>query len=92
MLLALLILVALLVVIAVGVAVAVIAPLVHSLKTRSVIVNLRDGAGIRGIVMRDRGRIMILAEATLYEEGAEKDVDGQVVVRRDNISFVQVLP
>lgn len=59
-----------------------------------VLVSLRSGPSISGILVRARGPLLIVAGASLHEEGAPGPValDGETVIERGNVAFVQVLP
>lgn len=60
---------------------------------RTVIVNLTDGATIRGALWDERGAWWVLRHAEHLRPGVDPEpIDGEVVVHRSHISFVQVLP
>lgn len=62
---------------------------------RTVIVNLKDDptAAIQGACWSVRGPWLTLRAASMLKTGeAPAPIDGEVVVHRDNISFLQVLP
>lgn len=59
---------------------------------RSVVANLTDGTAFRGVLWQARGPLLILRSATLHEHGQVKPVDGEVLVERSRLSFLQVLP
>jgi len=62
---------------------------------RAVIVNLRDDSStaIRGVLWSTRGRWMTFKDASLLKAGsASTPVDGELVIDRDRIAFLQVLP
>lgn len=92
MLLTLLILVALLVVVALAALVVVVAPHVRALRRRRVIVNLRSGPSLTGVVLRDWGARVELGDAQLHDAGQARSLDGRAVAWKSNIEFVQVLP
>lgn len=59
---------------------------------RRVLVNLKSGSAFRGILWQHRGPLLVLRGAELLETGAEpRPVDGEIVVERSNVDFVQVL-
>lgn len=61
--------------------------------SKRVLVSLRSGPSISGILIRTRGPLLILASATLHEEGAPAvPLDGEAVIERGHVAFVQVLP
>lgn len=61
-------------------------------KARKVVINLRSGQAIDGLLVRQSGPLLFIAEARLHE-GSESPVpiDGQAVVERPNIDFIQIL-
>jgi small nuclear ribonucleoprotein (snRNP)-like protein len=60
-----------------------------SLRAR-VLVSLVDGKAIRGVLWARKGRLLVLRDATLIETGAAPvDMDGDVLVDRDRVEFVQ---
>lgn len=60
--------------------------------TRRVVLNLRSGNAVAGVVVRHDGPLLEVAEVVLLQPGAEaKPVDGRVIVERDTVEFVQVL-
>lgn len=62
---------------------------------RGIVVNLkgeRENA-IRGVLWRSRGAWLVLRNASVLEPRREPlAVDGEVLIHRDNVAFVQVLP
>lgn len=55
-----------------------------------VVVNLRSGQALRGLLIARRGPLLVLTDTTLFEPGAEPVViDGQAYVERDNVAFIQ---
>ena len=61
-------------------------------KARRVVVNLRSGQAIQGLLVRQSGPLLFLAEAELHE-GPNNPVplDGQAVVERQTVDFIQML-
>ncbi|MGY4543268.1 hypothetical protein ACVWY0_003201 [Arthrobacter sp. UYNi723] len=61
-------------------------------KARRVVVNLRSGQAIEGLLVRQAGSLLFIAEARLHE-GSENPVliDGQAVVERQTVDFIQIL-
>jgi len=62
---------------------------------RSVIVNLKSDSdvAVRGVLWHSRGAWLVLREpALLRPAGPATPVDGDVVIHRDNVAFLQVLP
>lgn len=59
---------------------------------RRVIVNLTTGKAIEGVLVRHSGPLLVLKGAVLLEPGAVPVVmDGEVVVERDRVDFIQAL-
>jgi len=59
-----------------------------------VIVNLKSDphTALRGVVWSSRGRWFVLRNAALVEFGSpDKPIDGEVIVHRENIAFLQLL-
>lgn len=61
-------------------------------ELRTVIVNLKSGRAFRGVVWRRRGPFMVLRNAELLKDRAGGNrLDGEVLVERVDIDFIQVL-
>jgi len=62
---------------------------------RVVIVNLKDdpNTAIRGVLWSSRGAWLTVRQASLLRAGIAEAtvVDGEVIVHRSNVSFLQVL-
>lgn len=59
---------------------------------RAVLVNLRSGRAFRGVLWERKGRWLVLRDAQVMERGVEPvSLDGEVILDRDAIEFVQVL-
>lgn len=61
------------------------------LVTQTVIVNLKTDKAFRGILWQERRDLLVLRDAELAEHGDTTSVDGEVLIDRDNIDFVQVI-
>jgi hypothetical protein len=61
---------------------------------RTVIVNLKDdpSMAIRGVLWSTRGQWLVFRDPALLKSGAPTPLDGEVIVHRTNLSFLQVLP
>ena len=62
---------------------------------RSVVVNLKAGEdSIQGVLWTTRGPWLVIRQPLLLRAGQSDatTVDGEVVIHRSNVSFVQVLP
>jgi len=60
-----------------------------------VIVNLKDdpAAALRGVLWSSRGAWLTLRDVSVLRVGAEPArLDGDVVLHRANVAFIQVLP
>ena len=58
---------------------------------KRVLVNLEDGRAFTGILFSRRGPLLTLRDAQLIEPGSEPlAVDGEVIVERSRVSFIQV--
>lgn len=58
---------------------------------RRVMVNLLSGSAIDGVLWDDRGVLIVLKDANLHSEGGTAPLDGEVVIDRARIDFVQVV-
>jgi hypothetical protein len=55
-----------------------------------VLVSLIDGTAIDGLLIDKRGQLLILADCTLYADGAEPTaMDGEVYVERSRVLYLQ---
>jgi small nuclear ribonucleoprotein (snRNP)-like protein len=59
---------------------------------RRVIVNLKTDKAVSGVLWAKRGALLVLKDAQLHESGRATAVDGELVIERSNVDFVQVLP
>lgn len=58
---------------------------------RRVVVNLVGGSAIDGVLWQDRGPLIVLKDANVHNEGGSAPLDGEVVIERTRIDFVQVV-
>ena len=57
---------------------------------RRVVVNLRSGNAVAGIVTRATLKVVIVRDAVLHEHGvAPAPADGEILIERDHIDFIQ---
>lgn len=64
----------------------------RSIMARRVVVNLRTGKALDGLLVRRSGGLLFLKNAVLHEPGAEPaPLDGEAVVERSQIDFIQAL-
>jgi hypothetical protein len=59
--------------------------------SRRVVVNLTTGAAIEGVLWDEKGALIVLRDARLHNEGGSAPLDGEVIIERDRIEFVQVV-
>lgn len=60
------------------------------LVRRSVVVQLDDGTAFDGVAMSRRGPLLVLAEVTARFPGGQQRIDGQVVIERARVVYMQV--
>lgn len=58
---------------------------------RRVMVNLTTGNAIDGIVWDERGPLLVLRDGNLHSEGGSAPLDGEIIIERERIAFVQVV-
>jgi small nuclear ribonucleoprotein (snRNP)-like protein len=59
---------------------------------RRVLVNLKTDKAVRGVLVAQRGPILILKDAELLEAGRDPvRLDGDVIIERSNMDFAQAL-
>lgn len=60
---------------------------------RRVVVSLKTGISVSGVLWAKRGSIIILKRAEILEAGRPPTpADGEIVIESENVDFVQVLP
>lgn len=60
---------------------------------RRVLVNLKTGKALEGVLWTRRRGVLVLKDATLLEPKAQPvPVDGEVLIERANVDFVQIAP
>jgi hypothetical protein len=57
---------------------------------RRVTVNLKSAKAFEGLLWAKRGPLLVLRDATLIEGRQKIKADGEVVIERSNVDFVQV--
>lgn len=63
----------------------------RTLERRNVIVNLTSSRAFVGVLWAKRGPLIVLRNVTMHDPGAAPAaVDGEVVIERDRIEFIQV--
>jgi len=63
----------------------------RSLVRRRVIVNLDSGTTFSGIAWAQRGPLLVLRNVETSNAGRSVPVDGEVIVERRRIDYIQVL-
>lgn len=59
---------------------------------RRVVVNLVTGTAIEGVLLKRSGPLLVIADAVVHPVGSEPaKVDGQAVVERSQVEFIQAL-
>ena len=59
---------------------------------RRVVVNLVSGRAIEGVLVAQDGPLLHVKDARVHEPGADPAaVDGDVVIERDRVDFIQAL-
>lgn len=62
------------------------------LFARRVLIVRKSGGALSGVLVSRRGGFLVLKSAQIHEEGADPvPLDGDVVLDRTNVDFVQVL-
>lgn len=64
----------------------------RTVERRRVIVNLVDGSALAGLLWARRGPLLVLRNAVLHEHGQDIGVDGEAVVERSRVAWIQSLP
>lgn len=63
----------------------------RTLVRRKVVVNMLTDRAFVGVLWAKRGPLLVLRNVTMHEPGAEPTtVDGEVVVERDQVEFIQI--
>jgi len=64
----------------------------RTLVARRVVINLKSGRGLDGLLVRKAGDLLFLRQATALEAGvAPAPIDGEAVVQRCDVDFIQTL-
>lgn len=59
---------------------------------RQVVVNLQDGSALKGLLYRQTGPLLVLKNAEHLAPGVDPlPIDGDAVVERDRVLFIQAL-
>ena len=57
--------------------------------SRRVLVNMKDGSAIEGVLWEDRRPFLVLRNARLHTHGQSSPLDGEVIIDYAQISFLQ---
>lgn len=60
-------------------------------ELKRAIVNLKTGRAFRGVVWGHKGEYMVLRNAEMLEKNGATSVDGEVLIRRADVEFIQVI-
>lgn len=58
-------------------------------ETRRVVVNLKSGQAVDGYLIRRRGSLLFLRDGNLHEGTDPVPLDGEVIIDRAEIDFIQ---
>lgn len=58
---------------------------------RRVVVNLRTGTAVSGVITEVRGPLLIMRDATVHDGDQAAPADGEIVVDRANVDYVQAV-
>lgn len=65
-------------------------PRSRRLEAATVIVQLKTGQALQGVMVEDSRAGFVLAQATVYEPGAEpKPADGVIMIDRADVAWIQ---
>lgn len=59
------------------------------LVCKRVLVNLTTGTAIEGVLWDEKGAILVLRDASLIDDSGQTPLDGEVVVERTRVEFIQ---
>lgn len=58
---------------------------------RRVVVNLRTGTAVSGVITGIRGPLLIIRDATVHDGDQAAPADGEIVIDRANVDYVQAV-
>lgn len=61
----------------------------RTIVRRRVVVNLMDGQALAGVLWARRGALLVLRSVTVMDGTGSTPADGEVVVERSHIAFIQ---
>ena len=59
------------------------------LLAENLVVNLKDGSTLSGVLWSDRGGLLVLRNAQYHDNEADVSVDGEAIILIENIAFLQ---
>lgn len=65
---------------------------IDRLTRRSVVVHTRDGASLKGVLVGSYRDCLVLAHVRYLAGEGEASVDGEAVVPRETVGWIQVIP
>ena len=60
-------------------------------KSRPVVLNLKSGESVKGLLVRTTGALLELRQAETLADGRVVPMDGTAVIDSSNVAFAQVL-
>lgn len=64
----------------------------RSLVRKRVLVSLLSGAAVSGVLLKRSGPLLVIVDASVIPaQGDASSADGQIVVERSQVEFIQVL-
>jgi len=64
----------------------------RTLVAQRVVINLKSGRGLDGLLVRKAGDLLFLRNATALEPGSTPQaVDGEAVIQKRDVDFIQTL-
>lgn len=64
---------------------------VRRLERRRVVIHTKDDRSIRGVLTKNYRDCLVLAQAEYLHEAKPTELEGDAVILRDNVSWLQVL-
>ena len=62
------------------------------LVRKRVLVNLHSGSAVAGVLVKRRGGLLFLSNCEVIpSQGSPASADGQIVIERSQVEFIQIL-
>ena len=58
---------------------------------RRMLINLKNGKAFSGILWKRDRRLLLLRDAVLFEDGQTRPLDGEIIVDRRDVDFMQIV-